>query len=455
MPTRPAQSPKIIPQAATNKRTDTPRGQCRGSVNLVCRFVPCYNDHDTGSGSKALLRKILPERSGCTIKKRIFAILCILTLCAALLLPSAAADDVCFTAINDTVLPLAADSMPVWSGGVLYVPHSVFDSSSTGVSLGTSCIYNKRSNTVSVFSLSKMVLFDLSSNTCIDQGTGKRVSAKAIMRNGRAYLPVSTVCSLFDLLTPGYVSTEYGYLVRIKNNSAVLTDSQFIDAADNTLSRRLKEYQQSLIVPESKPPVSITVPPETSPIPTPSTPPDTSSQNPSLPTYLAFRCTDPEYASVIADILENNHKAGLFFFRPQDLASQGALIRRLSGSGHSIGILAEGSDITETLALLEEGTEVLQAISHTRTYFALVPKSHRTQAAELGWACWNSSKTYTPDNSVSGYTHALNIIRSLPGSGRIYLTLDSSQYTAGCLSALFQQLEIKNYILSVPRETRL
>lgn len=336
--------------------------------------------------------------------------------------------------------------MPVWSGGVLYVPHSVFDSGSTGVPLGTSCIYNKRSNTVSVFSLSKMVLFDLNSGTCIDQGTGKKVSAKAILRNGRAYLPVSAVCSLFDLLTPSYTSTEYGYLVRIKNNSVVLSDSQFIDAADNTLSRWLKEYQQSLIVPETKPP---SFPPVVS---TPSDPP---AQNPSVSTYLAFRCTDPEYTAAIADILESSHKAGLFFFHPHDLAAQGQLIRRLSGSGHSIGILAEGNDVNETLALLEEGTQILQAISHTRTYFALVPKSHRTQAAELGWACWNSSKTYAPDGSLSGYTHALNIVRSLPNSGRVYLTLDSSQHTVNCLSPLFQQLENKNYVLSVPRETRL
>lgn len=392
------------------------------------------------------------ERSGCVIKKRICSIVCILALFAALLLPSAAADDVCFTAINNTILPLTSDSMPVWSGGVLYVPYSVFDSGSTGVSMGTSCIYNKRSNTVSVFSLSKMVLFDLNVNTCTDQSSGKRISAKAIVKNGKAYLPVSTVCSLFGMHTPSYLSTEYGYLVRIKNNSAVLTDSQFVDAANNTLSRRLKEYQQSLIIPEPKP----QPPASTTPLPEPTVPSDTTTvQNPPVPTYLAFRCTESEYTGAIADLLESRHKTGLFFFRPEDLAAQGALIRRLSGSGHSIGILADGNDVNETLALLEDSIQILQAVSHMRTYFALVPKAHRTQAAELGWACWNSSRTYIPDSSVSGYTHALNIVRSLPNSGRVHITLDSSQSTLNCLSSLFQQLESKNYILSVPRETRL
>ena len=44
-------------------------------------------------------------------------------LCLALLvtLPVSAAD-LYFTALNDTVLPLSSDTMPVWSGGQLHVP---------------------------------------------------------------------------------------------------------------------------------------------------------------------------------------------------------------------------------------------------------------------------------------------------------------------------------------------
>lgn len=60
-----------------------------------------------------------------------------MALCLGLLLPQPAlAADLYFTSINDNLLPLTSDTMPVWSGGVLYVPYSVFDSGVTGINLG-------------------------------------------------------------------------------------------------------------------------------------------------------------------------------------------------------------------------------------------------------------------------------------------------------------------------------
>lgn len=62
-------------------------------------------------------------------KRRIFFRFAALLLCLALLVPSvpAAAANIYFTSLNDQVLPLTADTMPVVSGGVMYVPASVFD----------------------------------------------------------------------------------------------------------------------------------------------------------------------------------------------------------------------------------------------------------------------------------------------------------------------------------------
>ena len=389
--------------------------------------------------------------------------MCVLTLCAGLLLPALAVDEVCFTAINDTILPLSADTMPVWSGGILYVPYSVFDTNTSGVSLGTSCVYNKRNNTVSVFSLSKMVLFDLNNGTCIDQETNKHLSAKAILRNGKAYLPAAKVSGFFGLQNPSYMSTEHGYLIRLKSNSAVLSDSQFADAASDNMSRRLREYQQTLLAPTPEPPAeqpptttpSVTTPPDTTPPVTPAPSVTPAPETPAVPTYLAFRCTTSEAAASIAQSLEDSHKVGLFFFHPRDIGKQGDLIRRLIGSGHSIGILAEGDTFDQTAALLEAGARTLDAVAHLKTYFALVPKAQQVQASNLGWACWNSGSSPIPDGSTSNYNHAMKIIRSLPKSGRAYITLNDSQYSASCLSSLLQQLENRNYILSVPRETRL
>ena len=38
--------------------------------------------------------------------------------------------------LNNKLLPLASDTMPLWSGGVLYVPASLFDGSATNASYG-------------------------------------------------------------------------------------------------------------------------------------------------------------------------------------------------------------------------------------------------------------------------------------------------------------------------------
>ena len=53
-----------------------------------------------------------------------------------------------FTAVNDSVAPLTSDTMPLWFGGTLYVPYSVFDGNlnGVGVGLGLYTSYNRSSH---------------------------------------------------------------------------------------------------------------------------------------------------------------------------------------------------------------------------------------------------------------------------------------------------------------------
>lgn len=365
--------------------------------------------------------------------------LCAAWLCLALFLPVQAAPDVCFTSINDTVLPLTADSMPVWSGGVLYVPHTVFDAASTSISLGTNSSYSKNRGTVSIFNLYRMISFDINAGTCVDPHTGQTYPSRAIVRNGKAYVPAARVCSFFGLNVPSYHLTDYGYLVRITNGEAALNDTVFIDAASNIMNRRLQDYNQSLLPKEPTPPPVIPQEPE----PT------------AIPTYLAFRCDTLEAGAQIADTLEHNGAVGLFFFPAHDISTQGNLIRRLLGCGHSVGILAEGTSPQHTLALLDEGRSALAMVAYTNTYFALVPEEHRQSAQPEGWVCWNSSADAVPDGRRSAYSHALNTVRTLPKRGRAYITLDDSQYSASALQSLLRQLSDRSYTVTIPRESRL
>lgn len=401
------------------------------------------------------------------MRQRIIAFFCTLCLCLTLFVPSRAASDVCFTAVNDTVLSLTADSMPVWSGGLLYVPYSVFDAGTTGISLGTSSIYNKTNGTVSVFNVRQMIVFHIEKGTCIDQHTGNSIAARAILRNGKAYLPAAKVCSLFGISAPSYLSTDYGDLVRIKNGNAALSDSQFVDAASNSMNNRLKAYNQSL-TPAQPTPVPPTPPVTSTPSftpssPTPTTPsvtpsvskPDAESELPTIPTYLAFRCETGEACAAILQTMEQYHAVGLFFFPADEIEHQGSLIRRLLGTGHQVGILAEGRSQEDTLALLKQGNQALDAVAHTRTYFALVPAAHRQSAGAQGWACWNDSVTAIPDGQRTPYSHIQSIFRALPKKGSAYLTLNDSQHTATLMNPLLNQLQSRKYLSAAPRENRL
>ena len=408
------------------------------------------------------------------MRQRMIAFFCTLCLCLTLFVPSRAAGEVCFTAVNDTVLSLTAGSMPVWSGGVLYVPYSVFDAGTTGISLGTSSIYNKNNGTVSVFNVRQMIVFHIEKGTCIDQHSGNSIAARAILRNGKAYLPAAKVCSLFGMSAPSYLSTDYGDLVRIKNEDAALSDPQFIDAASNAMNNRLKDYHQSLVLAQPTPmptpspvtptPAPVTPTPSVNPTvpvtPTPSvTPsvskPDTEPELPAIPTYLAFRCETGEACDAILQTMEQYRVAGLFFFPADEIEHRGGLIRRLLGTGHQVGILAEGDSVEDTLALLEQGSQALDTVAHTRTYFSLVPSTHRQSARVQGWICWNESVNAIPDGRRTAYSHVQNTLRALPKKGSAYLTLDDSQHTANLMNTLINQLQSRKYIPNIPRENRL
>mgnify|MGYP007025203067 CR=1 FL=1 len=67
-----------------------------------------------------------------------------------------------------------ADTMPFWSGGTLYVPYTVFNArlNGIGVGLGLDTSYNRNNNTVTIFNLKQMLVFDLNNGTCRDEPPG-------------------------------------------------------------------------------------------------------------------------------------------------------------------------------------------------------------------------------------------------------------------------------------------
>lgn len=387
--------------------------------------------------------------------RRPLVVLLTLALCVGLFLPiPVSAADLYFTAINERIEYLTSDTMPFWSGGILYVPYTVFDKNlnSTQTDLGITVSYNSRTkSTVTLYNLrQQMLTFDLVSGNCRDELSGEVFPYRAIMRNGKPYLPLEMVCSFFGLSWSysSLPSIPQGYLVRIMSSDVVLDDSTFINSAGYLLNRRLQAYTQTLI------------PGETT---TPSTavPGDEISQEEevtptNIPTYLAVRCESEESLLSILNTLESSGRYAVFFLTPQLLEAQGDLVRRMLGTGHSVGILALGEDADQTKQILQEGRLILEQQALTRTTLAYVPQDQITAIERDGWVCWDETMLLAPSSAVGISTFCNRVIGQLEGRNLVtYLTLAGDENGARVLSSLLLRLADNHFVVGTPLETRL
>ena len=388
--------------------------------------------------------------------RQLAALFCTLALLLGLSGPVSAAGDIYFSACNDSVVTLSDSTMPTWSGGVLYAPYSLFDgSNNTRINFNISFSYNRSSGIATLFNTRQFLTFDLNNNTCYNQLTGEMLSGRAILRNSTVYVPVALVCSFFGL-SYSVISIDEGYVVRIKSSAVVMDDATFVEAASNSFARLLREYNQAN---QSSPTPGVR-PPTTSPSEEPDTsePPiqDEPDNTDRTPAYLGFRCDDDEGLSDILDTLDAYNRAAVFFFPAETLERQDDLLYRIIGSGHSIGLLAEGSSLTATQQQLEESSQILEQSGYLRTTLALVPESQRLSLEAEGWICWNETVSAIPQEGRSASAHVTQVIRQIPSqSSRAYLTLDAGTQSARILSTLLQRLEARSYAVSVPLETRL
>lgn len=385
--------------------------------------------------------------------KRSAALVLVLTMLVTLLNTAQAAGNIYLTAVNENLLELTSDTMPTWSNGVLYVPYTVFDGSYTGINLGISSSYSRDEGTVTLYTLQQMVVFDLNRGTCYNPLTEQTLSGRAILRNGRPYVPVAAVCSYFGL-SYSVIDIDEGYIVRIKSSGVVLSDYSFVDSAQNSIRNRIRDYNQanqSQPTPGVLPPTYNPEEPDTD-ITVPDDPVDADV----IPTYLAFACEDSQGLSEILDTLDSRNQRAIFFFDAQGLEREDDLIFRILGSGYSIGLLAQGRSASAANRLLEQANQTLAQVAYTRTSVVLVPESQREELEAEGWICWNETASAVPTQGVGSNTHANQVLSRISGNySRVYLTLDASSETARVLPTLLRRLSEEGYGVSVPLETRL
>lgn len=396
--------------------------------------------------------------------KRMFSAAAALAMCLSMLftLPAHAAE-VTFTAVNDSVLKLTDETMPVWSDGILYTPYTTFDAAYNGVNWDIECLYTKGGIMVTVMDLErrKFLEFNLREGTVCDGLTGESFAHGAITRNGQPYLPVRVVCDYFGL-NYSYREVEQGNLLRIKNEDVVLNDRVFVEAAVNVLERRLQSYNQSRTPNQNQNQSQSQTTPQNPPVPqNPESnvvqPPVTKPENEqSVATYLAVRCRQDAQIPDLLGMLEEQNVRALFLVTPEIALQRGDLIVWMLGAGHSVGLLADGESLEDTKVLLNEGNRALEQQAFTHTTVADVPKEYRETLEKEGWICWDSTLHLEPgDNDGPNYFFR-RTLNQLKGRTRpTYLALEAGDNALRVLPTMLKKLGEEGFTLTVPLETRL
>lgn len=352
-------------------------------------------------------------------------ILAALIMCG-LILSASGSSQAYMMSVNDKVVPMTAENMPLISGSQLYIPYIMLSSQVTEVSLGVRAHYNSGRGTLTVTDGRQVITFDLRKNTAHD-AWGTALDARALVRNSMAYLPIDWLCSYFDRLEYSLTYTPYGILVRLVNEAVILSDAEFIDAADNQLRQNLQSYQNSLITP---------TPTATAPTPTPSV-----SVEPSARVYLALQWGSQ--ASEAADLLEKYGQRALFLLDYRQLMRQDDLVRRLVAEGHQVGLLLTGGDGDYCLEELEYGRELMGDISRSAILIVSAPgldeEGSRT-LGETGCALWTATR------QADGMSRSA-VLRRLSSDEPNFVELTCNAAGLELLNSLLPYLTGENYDL--------
>ncbi len=172
------------------------------------------------------------------MRKRLLSILLSVLLCLALVSPQAAAADIYFVAVDDSVpLTLPSSMSPFFSGSTLYVPSSVFEAAPGGVTPS----YNASGQTLVLFRSGARLIFNLANGTVTDEDKNSS-NISTVSKNGTIYLPLYFCTSHFGLSVTTLNSAEGYPILRFTTGSEVYDDAMFVEKAENLITYLAEQY---------------------------------------------------------------------------------------------------------------------------------------------------------------------------------------------------------------------
>ncbi len=362
------------------------------------------------------------------MKKRLCALLCVLLMVVQVAAqPAQAVSQVYFTAVNEELMDLSDSTMPFWSGGYLYVASSVFTANLN--ELGLAYSRNWVSQTMALWmpaQNNRALVFDLIHDTVMDEN-GSAAGPAAILKGSVIFLPVGAIANYFGF---AYSSTRVsnGYLVRLRSDKAVLTDRQFIDAAQSQLLSQYSAYLAAKQGGRTEPQEDPAEPPQEEPVVT------EGGQT----IYLCFRAAESGKTAALLDTLDVTGVKASVYFTAEEIAASEDLARRAVGTGMSVGLVADAGLELPVEEQLERANAALWQAAERRTRFCWIENGDEdsiARARAAGYCC------LTPDLDRSGYglnssANASYLLQRIGKSGRSVKVWLGSRVSAAGLRAL-------------------
>ena len=370
-----------------------------------------------------------------TRRKRLLSLLLsVLMLCTLLPPRASAAPTLYFTAVNDRMCDLSDETMPFWQNGLLYVAGATVDGPDD---LGIRYSYNQEKSVAILYKGQRVLYCDLTAGTMENNRTGEQYTGSPIVRSGMVFFPITALAKMFDLK---YSSTKiaYGYLLRIRDDNAVLSDEYFIDAATDPIQKRYAQYERAHAAAEQENETPAQV--------------ETPVRRDDLTVYLLLPAANGFMLTQLLSTLEKHQSHATLLLTPELLESAGDGVRRAAATGNAVALRIDAATAAEALAQIERGNDALWRAASLRTRLVYLESADKTLRAAVVGAGYCPITINTSDFTRSGTHWADTALKWAGRSTSVRLYLGAESGVSSALGTALSRLRAENCTIAALNE---
>lgn len=367
-------------------------------------------------------------------KRLLSLLLSVLMLCTLLPPRASAAPTLYFTAVNDRMCDLSDETMPFWQNGLLYVAGATVDGPDD---LGIRYSYNQEKSVAILYKGQRVLYCDLTAGTMENNRTGEKYTGSPIVRSGMVFFPITALAKMFDLK---YSSTKiaYGYLLRIRDDNAVLSDEYFIDAATDPIQKRYAQYERAHAAAEQENETPAQV--------------ETPVRRDDLTVYLLLPAANGFMLTQLLSTLENYQSHATLLLTPELPESAGDGVRRAAATGNAVALRIDAATAAEALAQIERGNDALWRAASLRTRLVYLESADKTLRAAVVGAGYCPITINTSDFTRSGTHWADTALKWAGRSTSVRLYLGAESGVSSALGTALGRLRAENCTIAALNE---